>query len=70
MGLIKASDECRDSGELRELLDIFFSITTESEYLSLKPNKLGRVTIKTLNMHYRQLMIALVKQNEAGEMGE
>ena len=70
LGLNWASVECRDSRELKELLDIFFSITTESEYLSLKPNKFGRVTIKTLNMHYRQLMIALFKQNEAGKMGE
>ena len=33
-------------------------------------DKIGRVTIKTLNRLYRRLMISLVRQNEAGEMGE
>ena len=51
-------------------MDIFFSITTETEYLSLKHLKFERVSITTLNRHYRQLMIALIKLNEAGEMGE
>jgi hypothetical protein len=67
----------RDSRELGELLNLFFGITTDSEYLSLDPkhlplhlHKFGRITIKTLNMYYRQLMIALFKQNEAGETGE
>ena len=76
-GLNQASAECRESGELRELLDLFSSITTEAEYLSLDPKylslpllKFGRITIKTLNMHYRQLMIALFRLNKAGEMGE
>jgi hypothetical protein len=62
-------------------LDVLFSITTESEYLSVNPkhlsdtdlliqDKFGRVTIKTINMHYRRLIISLVRQNEARKTGE
>jgi hypothetical protein len=80
-GLNQASAVCRGSGELNELLDIFFHITTVSEYLSVNPkhlsdtniqiqDKFGMVTIKTLNRHYRRLMKGLFKQKEAGEKGE
>ena len=63
--LSQASEEFGDGGELAELLAIFLS----HKDLQIQ-DKLGRVTIKTLNRHYRRLMIALLKLNEAGEKGE
>ena len=74
--LNQANAVSRDSRELGELLNLFFGITTDSEYLSLNPkhiplhlHKFGRISTETINMCYRQLMIILFKQNEAGETG-
>jgi hypothetical protein len=74
--LNQANAVSRDSRELGELLNLFFGITTDSEYLSLNPkhiplhlHKFGRISTETINMCYRQLMITLFKQNEAGETG-
>ena len=75
--LNQANKVCRDSRELGVLLSLIFGITTNSEYLSLTPKhltlhlqKFRRITINTLNMYNRQLMITIFKQNKAGETGE